>query len=1215
MGDQGNGGRRDVLMLVDGNSIVNRAYYAFAGQSRLITKAGFPTHAVFGFLNIYFKYFDEVKPTRVCVAFDLRAPTFRHLEYEGYKAGRKGMPDDLAIQLPVLKEVIDALGLRRAECEGFEADDILGTLSKSAEDQGIETVIVTGDRDSLQLVSPLTRVLLPVTRAGQTRTENYDEAAMLEKYGVTPTLFIDVKGLMGDSSDNIPGVAGIGEKTATELVRTHGGLDSIYADLEAVERKAVREKLAAGKEMAYLSRRLATIVRDAPCGTELSDTQLRAPNRAELYRLFKELQFSSYLTKMGLTELDSAQAGGAVTDSGGAGDSGTTANPGAPDADLSAAPGQADTARAFAPESEPRPTQDRPAGEGPRLVCDAAALAEMAAELCAAGEFVFYPLFDKPDRFTTALFAAAIDCPRGAYYIEIETAPATASGGVPLAELIAALRPLIADASVHKTGHDVKQIYHFWLQNGEECPVFGFDTMLGAYVADAASGKYELAELAAAYLSRELVTVESLMGKGRTKKTLAELTPTERAGAMAAGAAAIRDLRPVLAAVITDNGQDDLYYNIELPLAEVLAAMEVKGFCVDTDGLRRFSTELDAKISELTSEIYALAGEEFNINSTKQLGVILYEKLGLKPVKKTKSGYSTDIDALDDLADKHEIIGKIVEYRQHVKLKSTYADGLAELVNPYTRRIHTTMNQAVTATGRISSTEPNLQNIPVRLALGREIRRLFVPQNENWLLLGADYSQIELRVLAHISEDSGLSGAFREGLDIHASTAARVFGVPESEVTPEMRTRAKAVNFGIVYGIGDFSLARDIGVSRKEAREYIDSYLGKYDGVKRYMADAVEEGRRRGYAVTIMNRRRSLPELRSPNYNMRSFGERVAMNTPVQGSAADIIQIAMVRVHKELKRRGLRSALILQVHDELIVEAHEDELVEAAELLRESMEGAVALSVPLIADVYCGRNWKEIKNPIVRPGSAAASGEAPAAAPSALFAAPSTQPAAPRVIGLTGASGSGKSLAAKALADLGAAVIDADQVAREAAEDAGVLAELVAAFGPWVVRADGTFDRTRVAERAFSDRLFLDRLTEITHRYITTEIAARVHAFKNAAVSPGASVSAPTSAARPAAAPVIVIDAPLPVEKGFLDLADAVWVVTSPLELRRARVVARDHITAEQADARFSAQMQEADYLKLADIVIVNDGGPAELRDKVRQNFAAFTRQAPPISS
>jgi DNA polymerase-1 len=957
------GGTYGLLMLVDGNSIVNRAYYAFAGQSRLVTKNGFPTRAIFGFLNIFYKYFDEINPTHVCVAFDMPGPTFRHKEYDQYKAGRKGMPEDLARQLPVLKEVIHALGWRMAECEGYEADDILGALSAESEHEGIKCVIVTGDRDTLQLISPTTRVLLPVTRAGQTRTEEFDENALRAKYGVSPELFIDLKGLMGDSSDNIPGVPGIGEKTAIELVGKLGGIDDIYANLEAVDRKSVRAKLESGKESAYLSRRLATIVRDVPCGLKLRDLELTAPNRGDLYKLFTELQFQSYILKMGLTPLDLTVETFEARD-------------------------------VFDPAITGSQSGDGESGASSgRPVCiidGITAFYDMVKKLGESGHsengetgFVFFPIFEKTSRFNQVLFGAACLCRGGVYYFETEdgfairknhTAPVVETGtvtpgysavpsayAVPIRDVFDAFRPLLNNSGVGISGHDVKQINRWLLANNEKCPVYDFDTMLGAYAADAASGAYGLPEITMTYTGRALTDIDEMRGRGKSRKSLPDFTSPELANTAAACAEAIRDVIPALKAEITANGQEDLYYGVELPLSEVLASMEVKGFYVDVGGLREFSAELDKFIEGLTEQIYEMAGGSFNINSTKQLGVLLYDKLGLKPVKKTKTGYSTDADALMDLAGKHPIIDKISDYRQHVKLRSTYTDGLIELINPADGRIHTTMNQAVTATGRISSTEPNLQNIPVRLALGSEIRRLFVPEGEGVVLLGADYSQIELRVLAHLSEDEGLAEAFRDGVDIHRSTASRVFNVSEADVTDEMRTRAKAVNFGIVYGIGDFSLARDIGTTRKEAREYIDGYLDKYEGVRRYMKDAVEQSRKTGYTQTLLHRRRSLPELKASNFNTRAFGERVAMNTPVQGSAADIIKIAMVRVYNELKSKNFKSKLILQVHDELIIEAHADELDAAARILRASMERAISLSVPLVADVYYGNNWKDIK--------------------------------------------------------------------------------------------------------------------------------------------------------------------------------------------------------------------------------------------------------------
>jgi DNA polymerase-1 len=755
----------------------------------------------------------------------------------------------------------------------------------------------------------LTTLKIPVTKGGRTDTEEYDGAGFKDKYGILPELFIDVKGLMGDSSDNIPGVAGIGEKTALELVNKYGNLESIYENIDNISKISVKEKLTAGKEMAFLSRRLATICRDLPLELALDEFEKGAEDRKKLYKLFRRLQFQSYLLKMNLTEADAA----------------------------------------------PYENHYAAGRNGVAVVNTIADLDRAVAEYANTKALSFYPIFDKKPLFGPICVGITLYEPeKGAYYADVRH--------FPVKETQQSVLRLFNNDGVEVISHDIKQIFLWFMRNGyERCPSFGFDTMLGGYMSDSSSGKYSISELSSQYLERTVAPPEELTGKGKARRELSDISAEELSVMAISAAKAIYDLAPVLKKEISENSQDQLYYEVEIPLAEVLAFMEFKGIAVDRDGLRDFSRKLESHISKLVSEIYELAGEEFNVNSTKQLGSILYDKLGLKPAKKTKTGYSTGIDALEDLYGKHEIVEKIVEYRQYAKLKSTYADGLAELVDDETGRIYSTFNQAVTATGRISSTEPNLQNIPVRLELGREIRRLFIPGSDEYVLMGADYSQVELRVLAHLSEDENMIEAFRVGTDIHTATASKVFGVPESDVTPQMRTKAKAVNFGIVYGIGEFSLAKDIGVTRKEAGDYIESYLSKYDGVRRYMRASVDAAKQNGYALTIMNRRRLLPELKSSNFNIRSFGERVAMNTPVQGSAADIIKIAMIKVYRELRRGGLKSTLILQVHDELLIEAHKDEIEAAAAILKDAMENAVSMDVPLVADVYYGDNWKDIK--------------------------------------------------------------------------------------------------------------------------------------------------------------------------------------------------------------------------------------------------------------
>ncbi|MCL2165067.1 MAG: DNA polymerase I [Oscillospiraceae bacterium] len=966
---------RELLLLVDGNSILNRAYFAFKNQGRLMTSDGFPTNAIFGFLNILFKYFDDEKPTHICVAFDLKAPTFRHLEYDGYKAKRKGMPDDLAEQLQPMKDILAALGVTISECEGYEADDILGTLTKIAEDSDVKSVVLTGDRDALQLVSDNTTVKIPVTRSGRTDTEEYDRAAFEDKYGIPPELFIDVKGLMGDSSDNIPGVAGIGEKTAFELVRRFGGIDSIYQNIDNIEKKGVKEKIAAGKEMAYLSRRLSEICRTAPCGLELIDLVKRPEDKKRLYKIFKRLEFRSYIIKMNLGEGESESEGeGRGEDEGGGETQYIPPGRGVDQTkqlDFLSTESEQDSvlSGSFVQGNESSGQDDVLSTKSELIVpyestgCTVLnSIPELGAiidKFSCANVVSIYPIFEKRGRIRE-LHCVGISFyspGRRSYYADVDKLDSLDV----LRSLYAIFAHEDACAKTDIVVHDVKQIYLWLMINGYNCPSVDFDTMLGGYLADASSGKYGIADLAFKYLDRQIASLDELTGKGRSKRELCDVSVEELSEFAVSSARTIYDLTPILKKEIQDNGQDSLYFDVELPLSEVLAFMEFKGIAVDREGLKKFSGELDVRISQLTSQILELAGEDFNINSTKQLGIILYEKLGLKPVKKTKTGYSTDIDALEGLIGKHEIIDKIIEYRQHTKLKSTYADGLSELVNTDTGRIYSTFNQAVTATGRISSTEPNLQNIPVKLELGREIRKLFIPGGDEFVLMSADYSQIELRVLAHISEDENMIGAFMAGEDIHTDTASKVFGAPPSEVTKQMRGKAKAVNFGIVYGIGEFSLAKDINVSRWEARNYIESYLAKYHGVRKYMSDSVNFAKEHGYAVTMMNRRRNLPELQSPNYNIRAFGERVAMNTPIQGSAADIIKIAMVKVYREMKGRNLKSALILQVHDELIIEAHRDEIEIASGILKDAMENAVSMSAPLVAEVSIGENWKELK--------------------------------------------------------------------------------------------------------------------------------------------------------------------------------------------------------------------------------------------------------------
>lgn len=896
------------LMIIDGNSILNRAFFGLMGQDgqqMLRTSKGLHTNAVYGFLTILNKFLEEEKPDYLCVAFDLKAPTFRHVEFPEYKAKRRGMYPELAEQVPVMKEVLDAMNIKRLELEGFEADDIIGSISLCAENEGLETVIITGDRDSLQLASGRTRIKMPVTRGGRTETDQYDADGVFEKYGVTPAQFIDVKGLMGDPSDNIPGVPGVGEKTALELIIRFGSLENIYENLGQVEKKSVREKLEANRELAFLSRRIATIERNMPflCGIE--DLKRREYDGGRVYELFKKLEFRSLMEKFNIEKPVSADA---VT---------------APCKFLT--------------------VEGR---EG---------LIQLKAAIKAEGKTSLVLVADKPGSYGAkpagAAFSWGGECDA---YVDLVN-------GVDEEQFLQEFKEVFEDPCIKKTAHDLKSVMVYLRWKGIFLQGAGFDTMIAAYIINPTADAYALSGLAAAYLDAAVEDIAELSGKGRNFTPL-QCIPADRLGAAAAGQCHILpELAAILDRMLSENGQKELYYGIELPLVEVLADMEYRGFRVNIEGLRQFSFELDAGISQTTERIYALAGEEFNINSPKQLGVILFEKLGLPVIKKTKTGYSTDAEVLEQLAPMHEAVSGILEFRQLVKLKSTYAEGLLALVNPYTGRIHSSFNQTVAATGRISSTEPNLQNIPIKLEMGRKIRKVFIPEDDRFLLSDADYSQIELRVLAHITGDENMSGAFRNGEDIHTATAAGVFGVPKDRVTSLMRSRAKAVNFGIVYGIGDFSLARDLGITRKEARKYIDDYLERYPGVKAYMRDTVEKGRELGYVATMFNRRRYLPELKSSNFNIRSFGERVAMNAPIQGSAADIIKIAMVKVYECLRKYHMKSRLILQVHDELIIETYAQEKEQVEALLRDCMENAACMSVPLVAEVKSGATWYDTK--------------------------------------------------------------------------------------------------------------------------------------------------------------------------------------------------------------------------------------------------------------
>ena len=865
------------LLVLDGNSIVNRAFY---GVKLLSTKDGLFTNAIYGFMTMLQKLKDESQPDAVAIAFDLKAPTFRHKMYAGYKAQRKGMPPELAQQMPTLKELLTDLGYPLIECEGFEADDILGTLAKTCEDTGNECLIATGDRDSLQLVAPHVSVRLAATKFGQPQVTIYDEARIKEEYGVTPPQMIDIKAIQGDSSDNIPGVAGIGPKGAGELIQKYGSLSYIYDHLDELDIKpGMRKKLEAGKESAFLSYELGTICREAPIDTDLSHYLPKPGDRAAAARLMAKLELFSLLKKLELEE--ESLAGGAAEE-----------------------------------EAVELPLPEM------REYEDGAALLPLLEEQKRAD---FVPMYGEDSSIQFVL----LNYKNTIYKIHADAA---------------FLRALCKNPLIRKNLHDSKpflaaleKLPSTALETGILWEGGGMDTMLAAYLLNPSASGYGILRLAQEYQ----LPVPALEDEACRE------------------AAVLPALCDRLTRAIDENDQRSLLETMEMPLARVLARMEDVGFGVDAEGIRAFGITLQMEINEVQTQIIEEVGYEFNINSPKQLGEALFGKLGLPHGKKTKTGYSTNVDVLEKLRYDHPVVERVLRYRTLTKLKSTYCDGLLKVIGE-DGRIHSSFNQTETRTGRISSTEPNLQNIPVRTELGRELRRFFTAR-PGWVLVDADYSQIELRVLAHVANDQNMIHAFLNNEDIHRATAAQVFHQPPEMVTPLMRSRAKAVNFGIVYGIGAFSLSQDIGVSRKEAGDYIDAYLEHYSGVRDYMEKVVAEAKDKGYSETIFGRRRYLPELSSSNFNMRAFGERVARNMPIQGAAADIIKLAMIRVENRLEKEKLRARLILQVHDELIVEAPEEEAQQVAALLKEEMESAVQLSVPMVADANIGKTWYDAK--------------------------------------------------------------------------------------------------------------------------------------------------------------------------------------------------------------------------------------------------------------
>ncbi len=892
------GEKKEKLMVIDGNSLLHRAFYALP---LLSTKDGIYTNGVYGFLTMLYKIQEDYDVDYICVAFDKKGPTFRHEAFEQYKANRDSTPNELALQFPILKEILKAMNIHQIELEGYEADDIAGTLSKIGEENGMEVILVTGDRDYLQLSSDNTKVL--ITKKGITELEEYNKDKIIEEYGITPEQFIDLKGLMGDKSDNIPGVPGIGEKTGIKLLKQFGTIENIYDKIDEVGGKKTKESLIEHKNIAFLSKELGKIIRNAPIQISMEELKVKEPDWDKLVELYQMFEFNSLLSKI-------------------------------PDVKFK--------------------KQEDPSYKVKYKLLKDNKFKDITDELDSNKEFGFKFVFEDENYMRSSILGIGIKVADNIpYYIDFS------ENNIDV--FINTFKKYFESEDIKKYGHMMKVDIVGLLRLDIHINGVKFDTMIGEYILDPAQSSYSVNKIAMKYLNISCKEEEELLGKGKHKKTYGDLSIETRAEYISTILDLVYKVKELIKEKIKELEMDCLYYEVELPLVEVLADMEHTGFKVDLEVLEQLGEEFESKINSLTDDIYKLAGQEFNINSPKQLGEVLFDKLNLPVIKRTKTGYSTDAEVLDKLRGQHEIIEKILKYRQLVKLKTTYIDGLMNLLDKKTHKIHSSFNQTVTNTGRISSTEPNLQNIPIKTEEGRKIRKAFVPKSKDYVLVDGDYSQIELRVLAHLSKDPKLIEAFFRDEDIHTKTASEIFNIPKDEVTPAMRNKAKAVNFGIIYGISDYGLSRDLNIPRKEAKEYIDNYLENYKMVSKYMEDIIEIGKKKGYVKTILNRRRYVPELKSKNFNVRSFGERIAMNTPIQGSAADIIKVAMVKIYKELRNRNLRSKLILQVHDELIIETHKDELDEVKQLMKDTMENAIKLDVPLKVEIGIGDNWYEIQ--------------------------------------------------------------------------------------------------------------------------------------------------------------------------------------------------------------------------------------------------------------
>lgn len=900
------------IVLIDGNSILNRAFYGIMGNKMLTTPDGKYTNAVYGFLAILFKVLEDIEPEYLMVTFDLKAPTARHKLYDGYKATRKGMPNELAEQMPILKDILKSMNIKVIEKEGYEADDVLGTMAKRAEKDGFDVTIVSGDRDTFQLTSNRVKVRIPHTKMGKTETETFGREEVLKKYGVTPKQLIEVKGLQGDTSDNIPGVPGIGEKTALELVKKYKTIDGIYEAIEKGEddlKPKAKERLLENKELAMLSRTLGTINLEVPIEENLEEFKIKEWNKEEVFSKFKELNFNRFIDRFNL-------------------------------------------------KSEEGPKQNLAELFEIKTLNTQNEIKDLIEKI--QNKLVFMLGTEKVEQenliIKKQIKSIYIYIDDTVYEIKFNTNE----------EFISYFKTIFENENIQKYSYRLNETYVLLMQNGIYLKEIKFDTEIAAYLLNPSNGKYKLDELANQYLSIDIPEYLEFVGAKQQKETQMTLFSQDEMNVdfekyqNAIYMYTIAKLAEIMNKKLEEINSLKLFENIEMPLIKVLAEMQYEGIYVDKQELVSFGVKLKEDIEVIKQEIYKLAGEEFNINSTLQLGNILFEKLKLPVYKKTKKGYSTDVDILEKLKPEHPIIEKILEYRGFMKLNSTYIEGLIVYINEYTHKIHSYFHQTITATGRISSTEPNLQNIPTRAEQGKQIKKAFKAQEGN-IFIDADYSQIELRILAHISNDTNMREAFLNEEDIHKQVASKVFNVPLEEVTKEQRTAAKAVNFGIVYGISGFGLAEQLGISRKKAEQYIDQYLEKYKGVKEFMDRIVEKAKEQGYVETLFHRRRYIPELSSNNYMVRQFGARAAMNTPIQGTAADIMKIAMIEVNKKLEEEKLNAKLILQIHDELLIECKIEEKEEVKKILKESMENAVKLSIPLEVEVSEADNWYDVK--------------------------------------------------------------------------------------------------------------------------------------------------------------------------------------------------------------------------------------------------------------